>query len=302
MKKNQDINISESSQIKTKLIRSDFYLILSILKELFFFIIVFPFNILGLIFFIIFFNKKKINLYFSKIFVEPFRLIIKINKWFFEAKITAYLILFLIFIFFIQIFFLESIIKKIMNYPTHFFEGNFYSLFTSIFLHADLGHLFGNCLILLIFGRVVEKQLNNKILWIFLASGAIANFISNFISLFLGDLYYSIGASGAIAGLIIFAILIEPFSFTTIFFFPLPLFLVGWIYIISDLFGLLYPSQINHLAHLGGYLALLIIFFFLEIKHKKKIILGFMINLVLLLFIYILIKIVGFDILTNLIF
>lgn len=302
MKKNQDINISENSQIKTKLIRSDFYLILSILKELFFFIITLPFDILGLVFYIILFNKEKINHYFSKIFVEPFRLIMKITKWFFEAKITAYLILILIFIFFIQIFFLQSIIEKIMTYPTYFFEGNFYSVFTSIFLHADLGHLFGNCLVLLIFGRVVEKQFNTKVLWIFLASGVIANIISNFISLFLGDLYYSLGASGAIAGLIIFAILIEPFSFTTILFFPLPLFLVGWIYIISDLFGLLYPSQINHLAHLGGYLALLIIFFFLEINHRKKIILGFMINLVLLLFVYILIKIVGFESLINLIF
>lgn len=282
-------------ETKEKLINSDFYLILSILKDLFLFLITLPFDLLFLLFFFILFDKEKIRFYFSKIFVEPFRLIIKVNEWFFAAKYTSGLILFLIFMYIIQVIFFYDYMNSLMDYPLHFFEGNFYSVLTSIFLHADLGHLFGNCLVLLIFGRVVEKQFKGKILLIFLASGIVANIISNFISLMFSDIFYSLGASGAIAGLILFAILIEPFSFTTILFFPMPLFLVGWAYIISDLIGLLYTSQINHLAHLGGYLALLVIFFFLEIKHRKKISVGFMINLILILVSYILVKIIGFE-------
>jgi membrane associated rhomboid family serine protease len=90
-----------------------------------------------------------------------------------------------------------------------------------------------------------------------------------------------------------FAILLNPFALTSILVIPLPIFIIGWILIISDIVGLTSPSTVNHLAHLGGYGALLLIFFFLEFRERKKILTGFIINLVLLLLAYVLFKIYG---------
>jgi membrane associated rhomboid family serine protease len=125
-----------------------------------------------------------------------------------------------------------------------------------------------------------------KVLFVFLGSGIIANFVSHLISFMVGDIFSSLGASGAIAGLIIFAILFDPISFTRIFIFPVPIFVLGWFLISLDLIGLSNPSQVNHFAHIGGYLALLLLFFFLEFKHRKKIMLGFVINLILIVLTY----------------
>ena len=274
-------------------IRSDFYLILSLLKELLVFILLF----LPYLFFAIFFmfsgNKFKSNEYFSKIFHEPFKLISQIKHWFFQARYTAFLIMFLFFMFAIQFLLLAPYMSNLMVHPKHIFEGNYYSVVTSIFFHADIVHLLSNSLALLIFGRIVEKQLGAKMIGIFLASGIIANIVSNVISIVLDDLFFSLGASGAIAGLIIFAIMVEPFAFTSVFLIPLPIFIVGWGLIALDIIGLTNPSNVNNFAHLGGYSALLIIFFFLEYRHKDKIITGFMINLALLVLFYFIWKFSG---------
>lgn len=275
-------------------ISSDFSLFVKIAKDLLLFLIMFIPNLL-LMFLFLFFNTEKSKLYFSKIFIEPFKLFKDISDWFFEAKITAYLIISFFLLFLMQIFYLNSTeyIYLLMTHPDHLFSSNFYSLITSVFLHADIVHLLSNSLALLIFGRIVEKQFGKYVLLIFLSSGIIANIVSHVVSVMTNDLFYSLGASGAIAGLIIFAILLEPFYLTSIFIIPLPIFILGWILIMLDLIGLTNPSQTNHYAHFGGYGALLILFFFLELRHRKKILIGFSINLAMLLIFYLLIKIIG---------
>ena len=68
---------------------------------------------------------------------------------------------------------------------------------TSIFLHGSLKHLIGNLFALLFFGFILEKTIgSNKFLGIYLASGILANLIAiNFYP-------SSLGASGAIMGII----------------------------------------------------------------------------------------------------
>lgn len=269
-------------------IRSDFYLMFSLLKELILFILLFiPYFFLALIY-MISGNRYKSNEFFSKIFNEPFKIVLEIKKWFFQAKYTAFLIVFLYFMFAMQFLFLQNYMNNLMVHPNHIFEGNYYSILTSVFFHGDIVHISTNCLALLVFGRIVEKQFGAMMVGIFIASGIIANIVSNVISLILKDLFYSLGASGAIAGLIIFAIMIEPFAFTSVFLIPLPICVVGWFLISLDIIGLTNPSNVNHFAHLGGYSALLFLFFFLEFRHRNKIIAGFIVNLVLLILLYLL--------------
>ncbi len=201
-----------------------------------------------------------------------------------KSTYTNFLIFLLIFIFAIQVFYLnsnEDLMNVLKTHTNHLFEGNYFSIFTSIFLHANPIHLISNLLALFIFGRIVERNLGAMILVLFIGSGIISNILSNLISYYLNDVYYSLGASGAIAGLIIFAILLEPFKIAALLF-PIPIFILGWFLIYIDIIGITNPSSINHLAHISGYASLLFLFFFLEIHHKKRIMKGFFINFVLL--------------------
>lgn len=283
-------------EFDTEEIKSDFSLLLKLLFNLIVFILLFvPRLFLGIFFLL--FDTYKSKEYFSKITSFPFQMVREIVEWFFQAKITATLILSLIVIFIFQYIYInpnEVLLNSLMTHTNHLFEGNYYSILTSVFLHGNLVHLLSNCFALLIFGRIVERQFHFSMLWIFLASGVISNIISNLVSNFQGLEFYSLGASGGIAGLIIFAIMLSPFAISTAVIIPLPLFVLGWFLISLDIIGLTNPnSTTNHLAHLGGYLALLLLFFFLEIRHREKIIVGFITNVLIIVLIGFLLKILG---------
>lgn len=77
--------------------------------------------------------------------------------------------------------------------------GQYYRLFTAAFLHADIFHLLFNCYALYIIGSQVESYLGKfKYIVIYI----ISIFSSSLLSmLFAGGNYFSVGASGAIFGL-----------------------------------------------------------------------------------------------------
>lgn len=300
--KEELINLRDT-EVSNYTIKSDFALILTLVFELLLYLFLLIPRLFGLLFSLLLGKKESSKFYFEKTFLFPFTLLREIKKWFFEAKITSFLMLFLSFSFFVQYFFInpdEVLLKSLMTHTNHLFEGNYYSILTSIFLHGNIVHLLSNLLALLIFGRIVERQFRKTTLLIFVCSGVIANVISNFISYVLGDPFFSLGASGAIAGLIIFAIIIEPFAITSVLLLPLPIFILGWFLIFLDVVGLTNPSQVNHFAHLGGYLSLMILFFFLEIRHKNKVISGLLVNLILLVIMFLVIYFLGLDFSSNL--
>ena len=77
-------------------------------------------------------------------------------------------------------------------------QGQLWQLFTSIFVHANLVHLFGNLIFLMIFGLGVETLYGwRKYYIIYFASGIFGSLLS----LLLGLNTISVGASGAIFGL-----------------------------------------------------------------------------------------------------
>jgi rhomboid protease GluP len=77
------------------------------------------------------------------------------------------------------------------------FQGAYWQLFTSIFVHATIAHLAGNMLFLLIFGLRAEEMFS---LPEYLGIYFIGGLAGNFLSLALPDLI-SVGASGAIFSL-----------------------------------------------------------------------------------------------------
>jgi rhomboid protease GluP len=78
------------------------------------------------------------------------------------------------------------------------FNGWYWQLFTSMFVHANIAHLGGNMLFLLIFGLRGEELFSlPEYLGIYLLGGLVGNLLS----LAFGPSFISVGASGAIFAL-----------------------------------------------------------------------------------------------------
>ena len=121
---------------------------------------------------------------------------------------------------------------------------------SSIFLHGSIAHLFYNLFALALFGFILEKLIgSNKFLLVFFFSGIIANIISiNFYA-------SSLGASGAIMGILGCLAVIKPMMMVWAFGFPMPMFIASILWVIGDVLGALGAfgnSGIGNIAHLSG--------------------------------------------------
>ncbi|MFH1307672.1 MAG: rhomboid family intramembrane serine protease [archaeon] len=142
-------------------------------------------------------------------------------------------------------------------------------LITAIFLHGSLTHLVFNLFALLLFGLILEKFIGWKnFLAIFFVSGILANLFSvNFYS-------SSLGASGAIMGVIGALTVIRPGMPVWAFSVPMPLIIASFLWTIGDVLGAFGYGQggIGNFAHLSGLAIGLIfgIYFKSKIRRKKK--------------------------------
>lgn len=81
--------------------------------------------------------------------------------------------------------------------------GEYYRLFTSLFLHFGFEHLMNNMVILLIIGWNLELEIGKiKYLLIYFGSGLCGNVVSALLDIRMEEYAVSAGASGAIFGLI----------------------------------------------------------------------------------------------------
>ena len=120
-------------------------------------------------------------------------------------------------------------------------------LLTSIFLHSGIPHLLLNMFSLALFGIILEKLIgSNKFLLVFFASGIIANLIAvNFYS-------SSLGASGAIYGILGCLAVIRPLMMIWAFGFPMPMFIAAILWVGAGVLGVFMPSNVGDIAHLSG--------------------------------------------------
>ena len=119
--------------------------------------------------------------------------------------------------------------------------------FSAIFLHGGLGHLAYNLFALAFFGFILEKTIGSeKFLALFLVSGIFANIIAvNFYN-------SSLGASGAIMGIIGTLALLRPLMMVWSFGMILPMFLVAIFWVVGDVLGIFVPDNVGNIAHLAG--------------------------------------------------
>jgi len=188
-----------------------------------------------------------------------------------------------------------SLDKAVWNYgmvPYYVLHGEkLYTLFTSMFLHADIWHLGGNMLFLYIFGDNVEDTFGHgRYLLFYLLAGIVASVAHIMAVQYSVEVLHSatfqalqipaIGASGAIAGVLGAYLMLYPRARV------LTLVLIGWIWIVPIpavfflgfwfvyqlLYGMLaleLPIGIAYWAHIGGFMAG--IFFGLVWRGRRRI-------------------------------
>ncbi len=82
-------------------------------------------------------------------------------------------------------------------------QGEYYRLFTSMFLHFGFEHLMNNMVVLVLIGWNLEMEIGKvKYLIIYLLSGLGGNLLSSWWEIQTADYAISAGASGAVFGLI----------------------------------------------------------------------------------------------------
>lgn len=111
---------------------------------------------------------------------------------------------------------------------------NSYTLITSMFMHANFGHILGNMFFLYLFGKSLEDRIGKvKFIWVYLFTGLIASIAH--ISLTTFPQLPTLGASGAVSGIMGGYLILFPkarISFhRTFFFIPFRINLPAWFFL-----------------------------------------------------------------------
>jgi membrane associated rhomboid family serine protease len=205
-------------------------------------------------------------------------LVKKIISWLLQPKLTIALIIANILVFLWSQTITQEVFDSLKFRPEHIIGFNLFPIVASWFLHSGWPHLTGNLIFLFVFGRVVERRFGAlKTVFIFFGAAIISDIIAGLVFQQGG-----IGASGAIAGLIAAAVIVNPFYLNYIVFgIPIPIVILGWIAILADILGLLNPidTNIGHIAHLAGFFGITLLIFLFNRK-DEKIKTGFLVNII----------------------
>jgi len=149
-------------------------------------------------------------------------------------------------------------------------DGEYYRLLSSMFLHADINHLFNNMILLFGLGYMLEQELGHiRFLIYYLISGIGGDVFSLVKEYMTGDYYFSIGASGAVFGLVgvlLILVIMLPDRFPNI----------TWQRVVFVIAYSLYSGyrsiEVNNTAHVGGLLvgAFIALIYTMRIRHSYK--------------------------------
>lgn len=143
----------------------------------------------------------------------------------------------------------------------HLAAGHVWVLLTAVFSHHLLFHLLINMIVLLSFGPPLERAMGpTRFLVFFLVAGIVGSLAHALASAFLVGRpgQAALGASSAIAGMLLLFSLAFPKAKILLFFFiPLPAIVAALAFVAIDIWGLIAQIEgqglpIGHGAHLGG--------------------------------------------------
>ena len=173
----------------------------------------------------------------------------------------------------------EEIIFQYGTIPNQILEGKvLFTIFTSMFLHAGILHLLGNMWFLWLFGDNIEYYLGKiKFLFFYLAVGIFAGLFHVFGTSSDQASIPAIGASGAIYGVLGAYLILYPKNriraFTVFFFHPILFWVPAYFYVgVWFFYQLAYIGQLTsiaYLAHIGGFIAGVILILLLRRKRRR---------------------------------
>lgn len=148
-------------------------------------------------------------------------------------------------------------------------EGDYLRILWALFLHADVGHIFNNMLILFFLGAMIEKEVGH--IWytfFYFLSGIGGNLLSLFWKLATNNAAGSIGASGAVFGLdgvLLAMVLFSKRRMENVT--PIRVFLMIFYSLYSGFTG----RNVDNSAHIGGLLTGFLVgtIMCLTQRHKK---------------------------------
>jgi membrane associated rhomboid family serine protease len=168
----------------------------------------------------------------------------------------------------------EMLIKYFALIPIGTFsDASFYpwQLITYQFMHGGFGHIFFNMFALWMFGMEIENMWGSKkFLTFYLTTGVVAGLCHLFISPLFGSIPApTIGASGAVYGVLIAFALFFPNRYIFLYFLvPVKAkYLIGFLIVFEFLAINSAHSNVAHLAHLGGALAGFLFIWFDKSSH-----------------------------------
>ncbi len=155
------------------------------------------------------------------------------------------------------VYLLQNISPQLALWPLY--SGYFqpWQLFTYGFLHGSFNHLFFNMFAIFIFGFPLERMWGSKryadYFGICLLGAGLVQLLVQYAS---GNIYPTIGASGAVFGLLLAYGVMWPNNKLILLFFPVPIkakwfvLIYGGVELVFAVTGVM--PQVAHFAHLGG--------------------------------------------------
>ena len=164
----------------------------------------------------------------------------------------------------------------------------YFTLFSSMFMHGGIAHIAGNMLFLWIFGDQIEDRLGHiKYVIFYLLCGVLASLAHVFTTAALAGseqnmMIPSLGASGAISGVLGGYILLHPSRRVTVILFrfltQVPAYVAIGLWFLFQLIsglGMLGEGSaqggVAYAAHIGGFIAGLALIKFFDIGHRNRV-------------------------------
>jgi membrane associated rhomboid family serine protease len=199
--------------------------------------------------------------------------------------VTIALILVNAYVFWLELKYGDAFVMQYSVVPEYLLTGqqSWFNLISSMFLHGGVAHIFGNMLYLYIFGDNLEDNLGRAKYLLFYLLCGIAAMVAQ-IAVAPHSTVPSLGASGAIAGvlagyLILFprnrvrVLIFFPFSMTVSAWFVLGLWIVtqlisGWTSVFHTEANV--QGGVAYMAHIGGFFAGIVLVFLFRNRQAQS--------------------------------
>lgn len=126
-------------------------------------------------------------------------------------------------------------------------------LITSIFTHFEFFHFLFNMIFLYFAGSLFKQFFSDRrMLHVYVVGGIVGGICELIVNQFLGRGSIVLGASGSIMALFIAIAVYRPNITVSLFIFPVKIYILALIYVVSDLAQTINHDGTAHFAHLGG--------------------------------------------------